>query len=236
VSYLSLIKAVFVKDIVIELRARQTLPTMAVFGLLIAWIMRIASEGFTGGTGQAAPAALLVALLFSGILAQERAFATEAQNDCIYALLLAPVDPGALYIAKLLSSVLMLCIFEAIVVPIILFGFKATLAGGVFRLIAVLLLCNLAISSVGTIFSAIVQVGRARGSLLAVVTLAILMPVMIPASFALMSLFGVLEGPVTGLGALAFVGSFEAAAGYMAAFDAVFTTAAWLLFGFVLKE
>ena len=98
-------KAIFIKDIVTELRARQTLPTMIVLGMLIVWIMRIASEALTSQADIMGVAALWVAFLFSGLLAQERSFAAEQQQDCIYGLLLAPVDAGTIYLAKLLVNV-----------------------------------------------------------------------------------------------------------------------------------
>jgi hypothetical protein len=41
---------------------------------------------------------------------------------------------------------------------------------------------------------------------------------------------------VVGSGSLAFVGSFQAAVGYMIAFDAIFVVACWLLFGIVIEE
>jgi hypothetical protein len=59
---------------------------------------------------------------------------------------------------------------------------------------------------------------------------------MIPATFALLFLFGAIPEHLAGSGALAFVGSFKTAVGYMVAFDAVFTVACWLLFGFAVKE
>ena len=79
-------KAIFVKDIVTELRAKQTLPTMVVLGMLIVWILRIASEALSAEASVMGVAALWVAFLFSGLLAQERSFATEQQQDCIYGL------------------------------------------------------------------------------------------------------------------------------------------------------
>ena len=42
--------AVFVKDLVTELRARQVLPTMIVLGMLIVWVLRIACEAAAGST------------------------------------------------------------------------------------------------------------------------------------------------------------------------------------------
>jgi heme exporter protein B len=238
------LRAIVIKDIVVELRAKQVLPTMVVLGMLIVFILRVASEpGATTGSGTVMGiAALWIAFLFSGLLAQERSFAAEQQNGCMDELLLAPLDAGTIYLAKLLANVIMLSIFEVIIVPITLIAFGLHLVGGWPGLIAVLLLGNLGISSVGTLFSAAVQLTRTRGSLLSIVVLVILMPMVIPATFALLVLFGVMpaetQGAVSvrGSGALAFVGSFKAAIGYMVAFDAVFVVASWLLFGVVVEE
>ena len=100
----------------------------------------------------------------------------------------------------------------------------------------VLFLGNIAISSVGTLFSAIVQLTRTKGSLLSIIILVILMPIMIPATFALLVLFEALPAQLVGTGALATVGTLDTAFGYLVAFDAVFTVTSWLLFGFAIKE
>jgi len=229
-------KAIFVKDIVTELRAKQVLPTMIVLGMLIAWVLRIVSEAASISTAVIGPAALWIAFLFSGLLAQERSFATEQQQDCIDGLLLAPVDVGTIFLAKLLVNVVMLCVFEIIIVPVICLSFHLGVQDNWLALIGVLLLGNVGISSVGTLFSAIVQLSRTRGSLLSILVLAVLMPMMIPATFALLILFGAIPAEIAGSGTLAFVGTFDTAVGYMIAFDAIFVVACWLLFGFVIKE
>ena len=233
----SSLRAILLKDIVVEFRAKQVLPTMVVLGMLIVFILRLASQ--SAATALGAPvmgaAALWIAFLFSGLLAQERSFAAEQQNGCMDGLLLAPLDPGTIYLAKLLANVILLTIFEVIIVPIVLISFHLHVAGWG-SLLAVLWLGNLGISSVGTLFSAAVQLTRTRGSLLSIVVLVILMPMMIPASFALLVLFGAMQEGGLGCSSLAFVGSLPAALGYLLAFDAVFVVASWLLFGIVVEE
>ena len=229
-------RAIFVKDIVTELRSKQVLPTMIVLGMLIVWILRISGEAASIDTKVMGPTALWIALLFSGLLAQERSFATEQQQDCISGLLLAPVDADTIYLSKLFVNVVMLSIFEIIIVPVVFLYFRLNLKSNWPAFIFVLLLGNLGISGVGTLFSAIVQLTRTRGSLLSIIVLVILMPMMIPATFALLVLFGNIPEELIGTGALAFVGNFNNAIGYMIAFDAVFIVACWLLFGFVIKE
>jgi heme exporter protein B len=227
-----------VKDMAVELRARQVLPTMVVLGMLIVFILRLAAEPIATGAGLRVfgVAALWIAFLFSGLLAQERSFAVEQQNGCMDGLLLAPLDRGTIYLAKLLGNVIVLTIFEAVVVPIVSVSFHLEVAGRWPALALVLLLGNAAISSVGTLFSAAVQLTRTRGSLLSIVVLAILMPMMIPACFALLVLCGALPEEVVGASTFAFVGSFRTAVGYLLAFDAVFVVAGWLLFGLIIDD
>ena len=226
-------KVIFVKDIVTELRAKQVLPTMIVLGMLIVWILRIVSEAASIEQTVMGSAALWIAFLFAGLLVQERSFAVEQQQDCINALLLAPVDVGTIFLSKLFVNVVMLCIFEIIIVPVVLLSFQLSAPEKWPALIGVLLLGNLGISSIGTLFSATV---RFSSSLLSIIVLVVLMPMMIPATFALLLIFGAVPEELTGTGALAFVGDFNTAIGYLVAFDVVFTVAGWLLFGFVVKE
>ncbi len=75
------LKAIFIKDIVTELRAKQVLPTMIVLGMLIVWVLRMASEAVLQSEAVIGPVALWIAFLFAGLLAQERSFATEQQQD-----------------------------------------------------------------------------------------------------------------------------------------------------------
>lgn len=229
-------KAIFIKDIVTELRAKQVLPTMIVLGILIVWILRIASEAASASIVIIGPVSLWIALLFSGLMAQERSFATEQEQDCICGLLLAPVDEGTIYLSKLFVNIVMLCIFEVIIVPIVVVAFHLDITANWPVLVGVLLLGNIGLSSVGTLFSAMVQLTRTRGSLLSILVLVILMPMMIPATFALLALFDGADAQVAGTGALALVGSIKAAVGYMVAFDAVFVVVCWLLFPFAIKE
>lgn len=226
-------KAIFLKDIVIEMRAKRVLPTMVVLGMLIIWILRISCEAAMGSTDIMGPAALWIAFLFAGLLAQERSFTTEQHQDCINGLLLAPVDVGTIFLAKFSVNIVVLCVFEIIIVPVVLLLFQISPSGRWLDLIIVLLLGNIGISSIGTLFSAIVQFSS---SLLSIIVLVILLPMMLPATFALLLLFGAIPDQLAGTGALAMVGDFKTAVGFMAAFDAIFVVACWLLFGFVVQE
>lgn len=228
--------AILVKDIITELRAKQLLPTMIVLAMLIIWIMRIVAEAASINPAAAAPAALWIALLFAGLLAQERSFEAETRQDCIAALLLAPVDPGTIYFAKFCVNLIMLGIFEIVIVPLLLFVFDVAPAGRWIELITVLVLGNIAISAIGTLFSAIVQLSRSPGPLLSILVFAILMPLIIPAASAILLLFADATEKLPAGGTVTFVGNFKTAVGYMLSFDALFTVVSWLLFPFVVRD
>jgi heme exporter protein B len=230
------IRAIFVKDLVTELRTKQLLPTIVCLGILIVWIFRIAAGAASIDISVAAGAVLFVAMLFSGILACEKSFAVEQENDCINSLLLAPIDAGDIYLAKLLVNIVILCFFEIVTVPVVFVLFKISVGGRWLGLIAVLLLGNIGISSVGTLLGCVVHQTRAASSLLSVLVMAVLMPMMIPAVVALLLLFGPAGHQAGGVGTFGIVADFKSAVGYIAAFDAIFVTICWLLFGFVVED
>lgn len=179
-----------------------------------------------------ASAVLFTALLFSGILASDKSFAVEQENDCISSLLLATTDAGNIYIAKLLVNIALMCIFEIVTVPVVLMLFNVSIEGRWLELIIVLLLGNIGISSVGTLLGCIVHEVGATNLLLGVLVMAVLMPMMIPAVFALLLLFS----PANSQTLFNIVADFKGAIGYMTAFDAIFVTVCWLLFGVVIKQ
>ena len=228
------VKAIFVKDLVSEFRGRQTLPVMVMLGVLIAWILRMTVSEGTSDISVIAAASLLVSLLFSAVLAAERGFAVEQENDCISALLLAPVEAGDIYAAKLLVNVAMLCISQIIAVPATIVLFGVDVNGNWLYLIVILMLVNIGTSGVAALLGCATEGTKVQNSLLSVLVMVVLIPMMIPSVFALRALFGDINARIAGSGVLAMVGDFKRAAGFLAAFDAIFVTLCWLLFDFVI--
>ena len=232
----NIIRAIFTKDLLSEFRTKQLLPTIIVFGLLIAWVFHIATAATIADKAAPAAAVILVALLFSVILASQRSFAVEYENDCISSLLLATADAGDIYIGKLLVNIVMLCIFEVVAAPAVLALFGVNPAGRWVELICVLVLINVGFSSIATLLGCAVQTTKPTSSLLSILVTAALLPMMIPAIFALLLLFGAIGTQVVGISELALVGDFKRAVGFLVAFDAIFVTLCWLLFNVVVKQ
>jgi heme exporter protein B len=230
------IRALFIKDLLTELRAKQLLAVQICLGILIAWIFRTAAPAVSADISVMAGAVLLVAILFSGILACDKSFAVEYENDCISSLILAPVDAGDIYIAKLLVNVAILCIFEIVAVPVVFVLFKVNIADRWLQLIVVLLLGNIGICSVGTLLGCVVHQTKAASSLLSILVMAVLMPMMIPSVVALTTLLAPAGDQPAAAWAFGIAADFRSAVGYIAAFDAIFVTVCWRLFELVIGE
>ncbi|MBN2457016.1 MAG: heme exporter protein CcmB [Sedimentisphaerales bacterium] len=234
-SFCHSVRTILAKDLLTELRAKQVLPTMVILGVLIAWIFRIVAEPVAVSSSATAAAVLLLATLFSTILSSERIFAIEQNNSCISALLVSPVEPGDIYIAKTLASIVMLSIFDAFVVPAVLILFNINIIDRLSEFIIALLLLNIGISAVATFFACLVQQTKGSNLLLSILVMVTLCPIMVPATFALLA---VLE-TANHTGNMEFLHttiSFKTAVGFIAAFDIIFVTICWLLFGIVLTE
>jgi heme exporter protein B len=144
----------------------------------------------------------------------------EQEWGTLEGLRLAPVDRGALYLAKLLGNVLFMLAVEAASLPIAgaFFGLPVLRPA----LLPVLLLGTLGFAAVGTLFAAMAAHTRAREVLLPVLLLPIAVPVVIA---SVQATAGVLDGRGTGPWLNVLV-----------AFDAIFLVVAFLAFEAVLEE
>src|SRR2546426_3699412 len=94
---LNVVWAIFVKDLRVEWRSRETLAPMCVFGLLVVFLFNFAFETAREETLRLLPGLLWIAFAFSGILGFNRSFAAERENACLEGMILAPIDPSAIF-------------------------------------------------------------------------------------------------------------------------------------------
>ena len=211
------------KDLHIEARSRQTLSLVLVLGILIIAVLGLGLGAQTGAAAMNATTVLWVAYLFSGVLCFEKTMAIERSDDVLAGLLMAPLDRGMIYLAKLASNLILMFAVAAVVTPVgvLFFAFDLGKAPGTFAV--VMLLSIVGFAAVGTLFSAIVSSTRLQGGLLAMMVFPITLPLVI-ASTQLMiraTRDGVMPGG-TGIGILV-------------AFDVIFLTVSWLVFEWVLE-
>ena len=93
---LRVISAIFVKDLRVEWRHRETLASMCIFGLLVVFLFNFAFEPAREESLRLLPGLLWIAFAFAGVLGFNRSFAAERENAGLEGMRLAPVDPGAI--------------------------------------------------------------------------------------------------------------------------------------------
>src|SRR6059036_3088570 len=96
--------AIVFKDIVIEMRSKESISSMLMFGILVLFIFMFAFGSGGLDKGLVGPGELWVAFSFAAILCLNRSLSMESYNDCLQCLLLAPLGRGELYLGKFASN------------------------------------------------------------------------------------------------------------------------------------
>jgi len=94
------------KDLRCELRSASAIITMVLLGFLVVLVFSFSMET-ESATTSARSGVLWAAFLFPGLLAVGRSFEGEKEAQCLEGLLLSPVDRGAIYLGKLLGSLVL---------------------------------------------------------------------------------------------------------------------------------
>jgi len=167
------------KDLLLELRRRDSLLTMFFFGTLLLFVFHFAFDMAPDKVAELAPALLWLAFLFTGTLGLAQLFQAEHDNHCLDALLLSPLDRGALFLAKTGFNLLLMLAVEVVVIP--LFWILFNLSGWILlpRLFLVTLLGTVGFCVLGTITAAITLRARARELLLPLVLFPLMIPVIL---------------------------------------------------------
>jgi heme exporter protein CcmB len=116
------------KDLRIEWRSREIIYTMVLFSALLVVIFSFAFTGEGAPASDVAGGILWVAVAFSGTLGLTRIFEREREAETITALLVSPAARGALYLGKLLGTLVYIVLTEVVVVPLIFVLFSVQLS------------------------------------------------------------------------------------------------------------
>jgi heme exporter protein B len=224
-SFFSQLRTLIWKDLLVEARGRETVLAGAVFALLVLVIFNFAFDLRVENVAAVAPGVLWVTVTFAGVLSLGRAFARERDRRTLDGLLLAPIDRSALYLAKVVTSVVSMLVVEVVALPafIALFNLVVNLP----LLIVALVLGTLGLAGVGTLFAAIAAHTRAREVMLPL----LLFPIQVPVILATVKSTGAairvpgLEPPDVGQWL-----------GLLIAFDALFLGLSVLLFDYAIEE
>lgn len=200
------------KDLLLELRARDTLPAMLLFVVATFVVFHFSLP--KGSAADAAKGLLWVAVLFTAVLGLTRAFVAEREQRLFDGLLLAPCDRSAIWLAKAVAVLAFLVATEVVALPVYALFFD----GLDWTTVAAFVLADLGIVTVGTLLSAMASVTRARELLLPLLFLPLSVPIVIGG-------VGASVEPEPGR-----------YLGFLALYDAVFAMISWASFEYVVTE
>src|SRR5436309_9039782 len=106
------------KDLLLETRRRESLLTMFFFGTLLLFVFHFSFDLVPEKVAEMTPALLWLAFLFTGTLGLTQLFEAERSNHCFDALLLSPMDRGALFLAKTCFNAILMVLVEICVIPL----------------------------------------------------------------------------------------------------------------------
>jgi heme exporter protein B len=213
------------KDLLMELRRRETFTVMLFFGVMILFLFHFSLNPERENTALLAPGLLWLAFVFTGVLGLERSFQAEQVNDCLEQLLLVPGDRGNIFLGKLVGNMAFMLAVELFIMPLFALFFQLNLWDALLPLLVVAVLGTLGFAAIGTLFSALTANLRAREVLFPLLLFPLVVPVII--------------GSVTATGVILGGGTLGEAGGWLkllAAFDTIFLVIAYLTFDVVVEQ
>ena len=213
--HLSQLSALLRKDILIELKSRETIISMLLFSLLVIIVV----------LKKISPGLLWITFLFFGVLGLNRSFTLEKENDSLQGTLLAPIDRSVIYLGKFLSNLLFILIVELITLPLFTLFLNVDLLSHIGKLLPILLLGSIGFISVGTLFSAMAVNTKMREIMLPLLLYPITTPAFIAATKCTSAILR--DRPIE---------SYSNWLSILILFDLVFLVTSFLIFEFVVEE
>jgi heme exporter protein B len=212
VTYVRDVATLARKDLLLEFRARDTVPAMLLFVVAALVVFHFALP--ESSSNLAAYGLLWVAIVFTALLGLVRSFSAERDQGVMDGLVLAPCDRSAIWLAKALAMLAFLVLAELVALP----AFAIFFSGVDGTTVAGIALANLGICAVGTLLAAMAAASRARELLLPLLFLPLVIPVV-----------------VGGVGA-SVVDDGGRYLGLLAVYDAIFAIICWASFEYVVTE
>jgi heme exporter protein B len=200
------------KDLLLELRSRDTLPAMLLFVVSTLVVFNFSLPAETGDL--AAYGLLWVAIVFTAILGLTRAFAAEREQRVLDGLVLAPCDRSAIWFGKGIAVVAFLALAEVVALPAFGLFFEPV----TWELVAAVALADVGLAAVGTLLAAMAAASRARELLLPLLFLPLVIPIVVGGVGA-----SIADDPGRYLG-------------FLGLYDLIFAILSWASFEYVVTE
>lgn len=171
------------KDLRIEWRSRVTFSQVVPFAGLVLVLFGFALDANRPVLERATSGLFWITVMFAATLAVQRSTAIETTDGARRALLLAGIEPVAVFLGKAAAVAAQLLVVEVVLVGGIVVLYGAEVEGWLL-VVATCAVATVGIAGAGTLLGALVVGVRARETVLPVLLLPVLAPVLIGATRA----------------------------------------------------
>lgn len=171
--------AIVWKDLKLEYRTKEMILSMCLFSFLVLIIFNFAFTLESKNLQEIIPGLLWVAFLFSGLMGLRRSFGIEQDRGTLPGLLLCPISPWGIFLAKMIVVFIFTAIMEIFTLAIFTILYNINLLPFLFPLGLIIFLGTLGFTTIGTIFSAISANTKARDVMISLLVFPIAIPIII---------------------------------------------------------
>jgi heme exporter protein B len=176
-NYLRSAAIIATKDLRSELRSKEGINASLAFAMVVLLLLSFAFDPSSEQVREFSGGLLWLVFAFAGTLILNRSFARELGNDCLDALLSAPLPASALFLGKCAANWVLLCVLEIACLPVFGIFYNINWTVQLPGLLLVIALATWSLTIIGTAFSALTVNLRLRELMLPI----LVYPMMIPA-------------------------------------------------------
>src|ERR1700760_3394500 len=170
-----------IKDLKAEIRTKEAINASFAFAIVILVLFSFAFDPLEGTTRDMSGGLLWIVFAFAGVLVLNRSFARELPNDCLDALIAAPIPGPALFLGKTIAAFILVFGVELICLPVFSNFYDVSILNVIFPLIGIIALGTWTMSVVGVFFSLLTINIRLRELMLPVIFYPMLIPALLGA-------------------------------------------------------
>jgi heme exporter protein B len=172
---------IMAKDLRAELRTKEAINASLSFGVVVLLLFSFAFDPDEETVKAISGGLLWIVFAFAGTLLLNRSFARELNNDCLDALISAPIPGAALFLGKALANFCLVLAVELIALPLFGIFYNVRWTSQFWELMLVIVLATWGMTVTGTIFSALTVNIRLREVMLPILNFPILIPALLGA-------------------------------------------------------
>ena len=180
-AFLRQVLVIMAKDLRAELRTKEAINASLSFALVVLLLFSFAFDPSEETTREISGGLLWIVFAFAGTLLLNRSFARELNNDCLDALISAPISGAALFLGKALANYVLVLAVELIALPLFGVFYNVRWTSQFWQLMMVIVLATWGMTVTGTIFSALTVNIRLREVMLPILNFPILIPALLGA-------------------------------------------------------